>query len=312
LVVGQRSGSDRPGAVTPVVCGRYKSCRLGARKPLPIAARTTNSRTDCSTQFAIVNGGNPALTPEKSVNKTLGVVLSPLPQLTVAIDAFRIDVKETITTGVAPAIIFGDIARYGSFITRGPVDPANPGLPGPIISIAQTNINLGQTKVGGADLDIKYSLPLAGGRLTASLAGTYFSKYDVQNPDGTFDAQVDEANTITAGVVARWRHYASIDYSAGPWGFTLSQSWQKGYRDLAATTAGTPTRRVGSYELYDVQARYTGLKDLELRVGIRNLFDRDPPYSNAGGQTGFQGGYDAGYGDPRGRTYYAGLNYKFF
>jgi iron complex outermembrane recepter protein len=278
----------------------------------PLRCPTTNSRTDCSTQFAVVNGGNPSLTPEKSVNKTLGVVLSPLPQLTVALDAFRIDVKDTITNGVAPAIIFGDVTRYGNLITRGPVDPANPGLPGPITSIAQTNINLGQTKVGGIDLDVKYNMPLAGGRLTTSLAGTYFSKYDVQNPDGTFDAQVDEANTVTAGVVPRWRHYASIDYSTGPWGFTLSQSWQKGYRDLAATTAGTPTRRVGAYELYDIQARYTGLKDLELRAGIRNLFDRNPPYSNAGGQTGFQGGYDAGYGDPRGRTYYAGLNYKFF
>ena len=278
----------------------------------PVRCPVTNSRTDCSTQFAVVNGGNPALTPEKSVNKTLGVVLSPLPQLTVALDAFRIDVEDTIANGVAPAIILGDLARYGSLVTRGPVDPANPTLPGPITSIAQTNLNLGEIKVGGVDIDVKYNLPLAGGRLTASFAGTYFSKYDVQNPDGTFDAQVDEANTVTAGVVPRWRHHASIDYAMGPWGMTLSQNWQKGYRDLAATTAGTPPRRVRAYGLWDVQARYAGFKNLELRAGIRNLFDKDPPYSNAGGQTSFQGGYDPGYADPRGRTYYAGLNYKFF
>ena len=148
--------------------------------------------------------------------------------------------------------------------------------------------------------------------MTASLAGTYFSKYDVQNPDGTFDAQIDEANTATGGIIARWKHYASIDYTTGPWGFTLGQSWQKGYRDLPATTAGVPSRRVGAYELYDFQARYTGFKNLELRAGIRNLFDKDPPYSNAGGQTSFQGGYDPGYADPRGRTWYAGLNYRFF
>ena len=110
----------------------------------------------------------------------------------------------------------------------------------------------------------------------------------------------------------RWKHYASIDYTTGPWGFTLGQSWQKGYRDLPATTAGMPSRRVGAYELYDFQARYTGFKNLELRAGIRNLFDKDPPYSNAGGQTSFQGGYDPGYADPRGRTWYAGLNYRFF
>jgi iron complex outermembrane recepter protein len=278
----------------------------------PLRCPTTASRTDCSTQFTIVNGGNPALTPEKSVNKTLGVVLSPLPQLTVALDAFRIDLKETISNGVTPQIILGDLTRYGSLVTRGPADPANPSLPGPIISIAQTNINLGETKVGGVDLDVKFNTPLAGGKLTASLAGTYFSKYDVQNPDGSFASGVDTTNTLTGGIIPRWKHYASVDYTIGPWGFTLGQNWQKSYNDLPATTAGTPTRRVGTYELYDFQARYSGFKDLELRAGIRNLFDRDPPYSNAGGQTSFQGGYDAGYGDPRGRTYYAGLNYKFF
>jgi iron complex outermembrane recepter protein len=97
----------------------------------------TNLRTDCSTQFTIINGGNPALTPEKSVNKTLGVVLSPLPQLSVALDAFRIDVKDTISNGVPPATILGDLARYGNLVTRGPADPANPSLPGPITTIAQ-------------------------------------------------------------------------------------------------------------------------------------------------------------------------------
>jgi iron complex outermembrane receptor protein len=38
----------------------------------------------------------------------------------------------------------------------------------------------------------------------------------------------------------------------------------------------------------------------------------DPPYSNAGGQTSFQSGYDPTYGDPRGRFLYARATYKFF
>jgi iron complex outermembrane receptor protein len=58
--------------------------------------------------------------------------------------------------------------------------------------------------------------------------------------------------------------------------------------------------------------RYTGFKSTELRAGVRNLFDRDPPYSNAGGQTSFQTGYDPVYADPRGRFFYAGLTYRFY
>lgn len=278
----------------------------------PLRCPDTGSRTDCSTQFAILNGGNPGLKPEKSTNKTLGVVLSPIPQLTVALDAFRIDLTNTITNGIAPATILGDLDRYGSLVTRGPVNPAEPNLPGPIVQISQTNLNLGETKVGGVDLDVRFVQPLGGGRLTASLAGTYFSKFDVQNTDGTFSNGLDQVNTATGGLVPRWKHYASIDYGIGPWGFTLSQNWQKGYHDLPATTPGTPPRRVGAYELYDIQARYSGFKNLELRAGIRNIFDKDPPYSNAGGQTSFQGGYDPVYADPRGRFFYAGLTYKFF
>jgi len=277
----------------------------------PARCATTGSRTDCSTQFATLFGGNTGLVPEKSTNQTLGLVLSPIPSLTVALDAFRIDLQGTIVNGVAPAIILGDLARYGSLVTRGPVDPAFPALPGPIVQIDQTNINIGQTKVNGVDIDVKFTQSLAGGKLTAALVGTYFSKFDVQNPDGSFTGGVDAVNTLTGGVVPRWKHHASIDYATGPWGVTLGQTWQKGYHDLPPTGT-TPLRRVASYALYDLQMRYTGFKSTELRAGVRNLFDRDPPYSNAGGQTSFQTGYDPVYADPRGRFFYAGLTYRFY
>jgi len=57
---------------------------------------------------------------------------------------------------------------------------------------------------------------------------------------------------------------------------------------------------------------YSGVKNLTVTVGVRNLFDEDPPYTNSGGQVYFQGGYDPGYADPRGRFVYGRVNYKFF
>jgi iron complex outermembrane recepter protein len=285
----------------------------GLSDPLrcPPVVPPPGSRTDCSAQFNVLFGGNPTLTPEKSTNTTLGIVLSPTPQLTVGLDAFRIEVQDIIINGITPATILSDLSKYGFLVTRGPADPNTPGLPGPITQINQTNINLGEIKVAGVEVDFRFSAPLAGGKLSLSGTGTYFSKYDVQNLDGTFANGLDATNAATGGVIVRWRHYASVDWTSGPWGFTLGQSWQKAYNDLAPS-GGTPLRRVPVYELYDLQARYSGLKNLELRAGIRNLFDKDPPYSNAGSQTSFQGGYDAQYADPRGRFFYAGLTYKFF
>ena len=70
---------------------------------------------------------------------------------------------------------------------------------------------------------------------------------------------------------------------------------------------------VGEYQLFHLYASYTGLMKEQLRItlGIRNLFNTRPPYSNAGGQNYFQGGYDPGYADPRGRTFLLSATYKF-
>ena len=68
---------------------------------------------------------------------------------------------------------------------------------------------------------------------------------------------------------------------------------------------------VGSYQTFDLQAAYTGIRNLRLMAGVRNLLDKDPPYTNAGGQVSFQAGYDPQYADPRGRYIYAGLRYSF-
>ena len=44
---------------------------------------------------------------------------------------------------------------------------------------------------------------------------------------------------------------------------------------------------------------------------VKDVFDRDPPYTNVGGQTQFQFGYDAEYADPRGRFLYGRVTYLF-
>jgi iron complex outermembrane receptor protein len=280
----------------------------------PIRCPVTGSRTDCSTQFTTINGGNPDLKPEKSTNATLGIVFAPTSNTSVAVDAFKINLKDTIVNGVTASTILGDLDKYGYLVTRGPVDPAFPTLPGPIVSITQTNLNLGETRVAGIDFDGRWAISISeAGKFSASLTGTYFTKYDTQNPDGSFSGGIDQVNSATGGVIPRWKHYLALDWTLGPWGATLAQNFQKSYYDLPATNAAPtdPLRRVGAYETYDLQVRYAGFKSWQLRAGVRNLFDRPPPYSNAGGQTGFQGGYDNTYGDPRGRFVYGGVTYEF-
>lgn len=286
----------------------------------PLRCPTTGSNNDCQTQFTTANGGNSALKPERSSNITLGIVFEPTANTSVGIDAFRITLKDTISQGIAPAIILGDLAKYGSYVTRGPVDPAFPTLPGPIASINQANLQTGETRVAGVDIDLRWRIPAGDvGRFTLGLNGTYFSRFDTENPDGTFTGGVDQINATTGGVVPRWKHYLSVNWNRGPWSMTLAQNYQKGYTDLPgtfedtnlATNPGFQPRHVGSYETYDVQGTYAGIKGVQLTLGVKNVFDRDPPYTNSGGQVSFQSGYDPQYADPRGRFVYVRATYAF-
>ncbi|MGL4574923.1 MAG: TonB-dependent receptor [Burkholderiaceae bacterium] len=285
----------------------------------PLRCDTTSSSNDCATQFPTLIGGNEKLEPEKSTNKTIGVVIEPTKNVSAAIDLFQIDLKNTITYGVNPFQILGDLDRFGSLVRRGAVDPNFPTLPGPIVEIDQTTLNLGETKLRGIDLDFKLNIPTGGaGRVNFGLAGTYYLKYDIQAPDKVFQNGIDQPSISGSpgGVIPRWRSNTSVGWTGGPWSATLIHRYQKAYYDVAGTfeDSSDPAyvpRRVGAYEIFDVQGSYSGWQGLVLTLGVKNIFDKDPPYTNNGGQASFQAGYDPTYADPRGRFVYVNATYKF-
>ena len=91
------------------------------------------------------------------------------------------------------------------------------------------------------------------------------------------------------------------------WGATLTQNFQLGYKEEDLVNGGL--RRVGSYEIYDAQARWEGLRNVVVALGVRNIFDRGPPPSTQ--SSTFQIGYDPSYGDPRGRMFYGTIRVSF-
>jgi iron complex outermembrane receptor protein len=276
-----------------------------------------NSSTDCKTQFPITVGGKTDLQPETSTNSTLGVVFEPINNASFSLDWWQVNLKQTIISGIAPQVILADQVKYASFITRGAPDGACIGCPGPITNIDQTNLNLGETRVRGVDVDFRYRMPaIAPGVYTVGLNGTYFLKYDLQNPDGSFSSINGMVSPIAqgnGGVIPRWRHYLYVDWKLAPWSLTLAQQYQSHYLDIPGTNEDTTDRHVSAYTLYHFFSSYTGVLDKNLKItfGIRNLLNTKPPYTNAGGQNYFQAGYDPGYVDPRGRTFLLSATYKF-
>jgi len=325
-------GSVGKGFRAPSLTELYQPQVIGVTSPGlndPARCPTTHSSKDCVTQFPITLGGNAALQPETSTNRTLGIVFEPANNTSFAFDWWEINLKETIISGIAPAVILADQAKYGGFITRAAPDASGPctACPGQITSIDQTNTNLGETRVQGLDVDFRHRMPTAAnGVYTVGLNGTYFLNYEIQNPDGSFSSINGQVSPITqgvGGVIPRWRHYLYLDWKLAPWNLTLAQQYQSRYADIpptfedldptSPTFTGPKRRDVGPYSVFHFYSSYTGLFDKNLKVtfGIRNLLDTKPPFTNAGGQNFFQGGYDPGYVDPRGRTYLLTATYKF-
>jgi len=199
-------------------------------------------------------------------------------------------------------------------VTRGPPTPDFPSLPGPVTLIDQHNLNLGNYRISGADVDVRYTFPKADwGQLKFTLNGTYYIKYDIQNPDGSYTGTVSAPGQSPAtaggtGITPRWKHYATLNWNYGAWSATLANSFQDSYTDVNTNLNNEP-REVGTLSIWDIQGSYTGFRNWTLTLGVRNLFDKNPPFSNL--TNTFQIGYDPSYYDARARLVYGTVTYAF-
>jgi iron complex outermembrane receptor protein len=281
----------------------------GTRDPIQCATFNANNPA-CSFQFTTITGGNPNLKPEKSQSYTLGTVIEPVKDLSIDLDSWWIFLKNQIVdNGLSYATILQSAAsaeEFASLITR--------NAAGQIIAISQTNANLFKTSLSGLDMDLKYRLHLGNaGMLSLYGNGTYFYRYVTQNPNGSWSSQVDQGlNQVSpdGGIISRFRYSATAAYELGPWGVSLTENFQKRYHDANSNITETP-RFVSAYETVNGQFFFTGVKSFKFTVGVKNLFNRDPPYANYAATTNnFIGGYDVSYGDPLGRFVYASVAYS--
>jgi len=271
----------------------------------PLRCPVTHEDRDCAGEFPARFGGNPNLEPEKARQFNAGLVWAPVPGLSLSFDYWRIE-KTNLIVGVSEQDILVNETKFTTTnVIRGPVDPNYPDLPGPIALVLLRTENFGDLNTSGFDVGFKWRAPATSfGRFTFGLDGTYVSNFSIPGA-GEF-----AGSSNGPYVIPRWRHYASVDWNYGPWSATLAQLYQNGYAEFDQRQAcfefGCPDRRVGSYSVWNLQGRYTGFRNTTLTLGVNNLFDRDPPWVHWP-----QLGFDGGYADARGRTFYARLTYAF-
>ncbi len=286
----------------PVITG----VELSADNPDPIRCPVTHAEDDCGDRVTPGDtGGNRSLKPEHSRQANLGFVLESSSGWSASADYYWVELTDRIDR---PQLSFDSSVRA-------PPDAQYPGLPGPVILFIGTPQNIDTLRSSGVDVDVRYrTAPSALGRFSASLTGTYIARYE-RSGESIFLPIGPGHAAAAGGAISRWRHFLALDWTRGPWGATVAQNFQNGYSEADLLScdenfANCGSRRVGSAETWDAQLRWEGIRNLKLTFGVYNLFDRAPPVSSQSGQS-FQAGYDPGYGDPRGRTWYGGVRYSF-
>ena len=263
----------------------------------------------CKIQPEILNGGNHNLKPEKSKNATLGIVLEPMKNVTFGVDAFRVSYTNQITS-LQPSTLtdpglYPQFTQYFHRNAEGLLSTDGSQCPGSDCGYMDARTqNLGGVITDGLDLSSTYKANLgAAGALDFSYSSTWMHKFSVQNFKG--DSYHQNVGVYFDGApVFRWQHYAQVTWTLKPVVVGLDAHYKSGYVDA------DPSNKVKSYATTDAYVSWSqGATGFSATFGVRNLFDRDPPYSN---QTDvFQANYDPRFADPTGRTFYVRGGYSF-
>ena len=262
----------------------------------------------CGQQFIELNGGNKGLKPEKSKSATIGLVFEPAAGTSFSVDYWTILISQTIgPAGLPDATIFGDPVKYAGLFHRAPdgtlaTDGSQcPGTNcGYILNAAS---NFGKIATNGLDFNASYRLRAgAAGNFAFNLNSTYVHRYDYQNEEGGPYFQ-NVGIYSGAGPIFRWQHSLTTSWSLGAWGAGVAGRFKSGYLDA------TPPNEVASYTVFDVYGTWQPTKALQLTLGVKNVFDRDPPFSNQ--LSTFAVGYDPRFAEVTGRAYYFRGTYNF-
>jgi len=301
-------GSAGRGFRAPSMTELHRPTVYSATATLPdpvYCATVENNYSDCADNWDTRRYSNENLKPEKSRQFSLGAVFAAGRHVSASLDYWNIKRTDLISE-IGDDIILGNLDKYGSLVYRD-----EDGL---IDYIELRKENRGAQLARGLDLAVTVrGVDTAFGRFGGRLNGTYVLSSKIQNAPG--DAFVSNLNRfVTDGVVQRWRHTISFDWDQGPFSSSLQNTWSSGYDDQNTAIniddgSVVAANRVKSYSRWDLSGAYQVNEALKLRVGVQNMFDESPPYSNQAYY--FLSGYDPSYTDPRGRRFYASANYAF-
>ena len=249
-----------------------------------------------------ITGGNPAVKPETSRNLDLGVVVSPISNLDLSVDYYRIDLDKVIAPNALPQTVIDNPAAYPGQLVRGP--------DGTIVYTEALYSNQFKVHTTGFDIDGAYSVPLeVGGKLRFALDATYVDRFDVNDAGVSSNfAGSNGWNYLSpisgGGPVPHWKGSLSGGWGNQDWTGRATYRYMSQYQNSTTPAGfGTTQLNVASFGSVDLDGEYRGLKNWKFTLSIVNLLNRYPPYDSSSLRFGpLNTPYDITAYDDLGRT----------
>ena len=256
-----------------------------------------------SSQVRTLSGGNPALIPEESKSYNVGFVWEPMRDLSAGVDLYRINHTNKIRQ---PSTTFQLNNNIG--VNRDPQSATDilVGAPGVLQGLGSDTryglfssyFNSARQLTQGVDLDLRYRFNIGeSGRISLNSSTSYVDYFRVQTAPG-----LALVSSVGSYQFPRVNSTNSIFWNKGVWetGLTVRA------RGAFLQNNQVSSLDVAGFETVDWQASWTGIKNLKVTVGINNLVDKRPPFSDNEND-----GYANSTDSPMQRYYYARLVYSW-
>lgn len=256
-------------------------------------------------QLSQLQGGNPDAKAEKADTYTVGVTLNPsaLPDFTASIDYYNIRIKDELGVYNAGVLLNNCVFSADPYSCSQIQRQNNGGLLGSTTAtrgyIVQLLTNIAEAKQSGVDIQAgyKWTLPNALGSLLFALNGSYLISNETAQSPGVPSYDCAGLFGFTCQTVnPRWHHVARVIWNT-PTNASISAAWRYiGAVKLDSNDSnptlrgssqfvnadGTPAynsynARIPSYGYLDLSVSLKLLEQLEVRGGMNNVLDKDPP-----------------------------------
>ncbi len=214
------------------------------------------------------------LREEKSRNASFGFVYAPASNLSVTVDAYRVDVRDRIV--LIQGINTGDLTSSQTESLRAVLDALNVGH-------AQFLANAVDTRTRGVDLTVNHTSQVGVGSLNAFLGvNRNTTTITAVNPTSVLRAEGIDAflsrreRLFIEGAAPRSKGILSANYTVGPWDATLKLTYFGSITLGTFSGAAVPDQHYRPRTTLDVSIGYGFGETLTLTVGGVNVLDAKP------------------------------------